>query len=85
MIDLGAAFTIICHSSFANRLATRDLGARALAAGIPVDLLDADDAGPRRRREAGDAVAASSDARPPPAGHVMPNGRVPRVAGRGLR
>jgi hypothetical protein len=48
MIALGAAFAIVCHPYLANGLGTRGLVARALAAGLPVYLLDADDAEPRR-------------------------------------
>jgi hypothetical protein len=48
MVALGAAFAIVCHPYLANSLGTRGLVARALAAGIPVYLLDADDAEPRR-------------------------------------
>jgi hypothetical protein len=44
----GAAFAIVCHPYLAKSLGTRGLVARALAAGIPAYLLDADDARPRR-------------------------------------
>jgi hypothetical protein len=52
MVALGAAFAIVCHPYLANSLGTRGLVARALAAGIPVYLLDAEDAAPRRILEA---------------------------------
>jgi hypothetical protein len=51
MVALGAAFAIVCHPYLANSLGTRGLVARALEAGIPVYLLDGDDAEPRRIRE----------------------------------
>jgi hypothetical protein len=51
MVALGAAFAIVCHPYLANSLGTRGLVARALAAGIPVFLLDGEDAEPWRLRE----------------------------------
>jgi hypothetical protein len=51
MVYLGAAFAIFCHPYLANGVATRGLVARALAAGIPVYLLDGDAAEPRRIQE----------------------------------
>jgi hypothetical protein len=51
MISLGAAFVVACHPFIANGPGTRGLVARALAAGIPVYLLDGEDAEPRRIRE----------------------------------
>jgi hypothetical protein len=52
MVYLGAAFAIVCHPFIGNSLGTRGLAARALAAGIPVHLIDAEDAEPRRVPEA---------------------------------
>ena len=52
MVHLRAAFAIVCHPYLANSLGARGLVARALAAGIPVYLFDAEDAQPRRVLEA---------------------------------
>jgi hypothetical protein len=42
------AVAIVCHPYLANSLGTRGLVARALASGIPVYLIDGEDAEPRR-------------------------------------
>jgi hypothetical protein len=51
MIDAGADFVIAVHRSLAWSRGTKDLVTRALAADIPVYLIDAEDAEPRRIRE----------------------------------
>jgi hypothetical protein len=48
MIDAGADFVIAVHRSLAWSRGTKDLVTRALAAGIPVYLIDREDAEPRR-------------------------------------
>jgi hypothetical protein len=50
MIDAGADFVIAVHRSLAWSRGTRDCIERALATGIPVYLIDAEDAEPRRLR-----------------------------------
>jgi ABC-type sugar transport system substrate-binding protein len=50
MVDAGADFVIAVHRSLAWSRGTRDLVIRALAAGIPVYLIDGEDAEPRRIR-----------------------------------
>lgn len=51
MINEGADFVIAVHRSLAWSRGTGDLVRRALAAGIPVYLIDGEDAEPRRIKE----------------------------------
>jgi ABC-type sugar transport system substrate-binding protein len=51
MVDAGADFVIAVHRSLAWSRGTGDLVRRALAAGIPVYLIDGEDAEPRRIRK----------------------------------
>jgi hypothetical protein len=51
MVDAGAEFVIAVHRSLAWSRGTGDLVRRALAAGIPVYLIDGEDVVPRRIRE----------------------------------
>jgi hypothetical protein len=51
MVDAGADFVIAVHRSLAWSRGTGDLVRRALAAGIPVYLIDGEDAEPKRIRE----------------------------------
>jgi ABC-type sugar transport system substrate-binding protein len=51
MINEGAEFVIAVHRSLAWSRGTRDLVTRALAAGIPVYLIDSEEGEPRRLRE----------------------------------
>jgi ABC-type sugar transport system substrate-binding protein len=51
MVDSGADFAIAVHRSLAWSRGTKDLVTRALAAGIPVYLIDREDAEPRRIRD----------------------------------
>jgi hypothetical protein len=52
MIDAGAAFVVAVHRDLAGSRGTRDCVRRALQAGVPVYVLDHDDAEPRRITEA---------------------------------
>jgi hypothetical protein len=51
MVAAGANFCIAVHRSLAWSRGTRDLVERALAAGIPVYLIDGEDAEPKRIRK----------------------------------
>jgi hypothetical protein len=51
MVDSGADFVIAVHRGLARSRGTRDLVERSLKAGIPVWLIDGEDAEPRRIRE----------------------------------
>jgi hypothetical protein len=51
MIRAGAAFVVAVHPYLANSEHARDCVERALRAGVPVWLLDGEDAEPRRVRE----------------------------------
>jgi ABC-type sugar transport system substrate-binding protein len=51
MVAAGADFVIAVHRNLAWSRGTRDLVTRALAAGIPVYLIDGEDAEPKRIRE----------------------------------
>lgn len=48
MVDSGAALVIACHRDLANSKGTKDCCRRALAAGIPVWLVESEEGTPRR-------------------------------------
>src|SRR4051794_32502063 len=51
MVNAGADFVLAVHRDLAGSKGTRDCVRRALTAGIPVWLIDSEDAEPRRVRE----------------------------------
>jgi ABC-type sugar transport system substrate-binding protein len=51
MVAAGADFAIAVHKSLARSRGTKDCVRRAMAAGIPVWLIDSEDGEPRRVRE----------------------------------
>jgi hypothetical protein len=51
MVDAGADFVIAVHRSLARSRGTKDCVQRAMAAGIPVYLIDSEDGEPRRLSE----------------------------------
>jgi hypothetical protein len=58
MVEKGAAFCVACHRFLPKSRGTRDCVQRCLDAGIPVYLIDAADAEPRRIHSVDDARGA---------------------------